>query len=407
MRLRTLASLLLASALLPPAVRAQEEEEQEQASETDEIEVADQPGRPSSVRMGPDSGGRETAPGVTHTVESGDTLWDLSQRYLGNPWYWPKVWSYNPEIANPHWIYPGNRVRFFSGGEEVPAQVEQPVELSTPDAEDIVPSSEFEVNGADLVSVSGKIGYEPKATRSVSLSGFVTARELEEAGVLENARTDAFLITHLDTVFVRFKKRDSVALGEKYVLFRTTQEIMHPLTGRKLGYLTDFLGTLKVVSVDDKLVTAQVMEAWEPIERGDLVGPFGERLVDQVVPRRNEQEVKGHVITPLIPYLTILGEHHFLVVDKGSKDGVQLGNTFTIIRQVDMGARMDLAELLNPTQAEVRRTLPPSSIATCMVTEVKETTSNCVLTRSLVEVVPGDRAVLLVDKDPKAPSAQR
>lgn len=401
MRLRTLASLLLASALLPPAARAQEEE---QASETDEIEVADQPG---SVKLGPGSGGRESAPGITHTVEGGDTLWDLSQRYLGNPWYWPKVWSYNPEIANPHWIYPGNKVRFFSGGEEVPAQVEQPTEISALDTEDIVPSSEFEVNGADLVSVTGKIGFEPKASRSVSLSGFVTARELEEAGVLENARTEAFMLSHLDTVFVRFKKRDAVTLGERYVVFHTTKEITHPVTGRKLGYLTDFLGTLKVVAVDDKLVTAQITDAWEPIERGDLVGPFGERLADQVVPRRNEQEIKGYIVTSLVPYLTLLGEHHFLVVDKGSKDGVQVGNTFTVVRQADLGARMDLAELLNPTQAQARRSLPPSSIATCLVSEVKETTSNCVLTRSLVEVVPGDQAIMLVEKDPKAPSAQR
>jgi hypothetical protein len=405
MRLRTLASLLLASALLPPAVRAQEEqEEEEQASETDEIEITDRPG---SVKLGPSGGGRESAPGVTHTVEGGDTLWDLSQRYLGNPWYWPKVWSYNPEIANPHWIYPGNKLRFFSGGEEVPAQVEQPTEIAAPDTEDIVPSSEFQVNGADLVSVSGKIGYEPKAARAVALSGFVTSRELEEAGVLENASTDAFMLSYLDTAFIRFKKRDEVRVGDKYVVFHTTTAINHPTTGRKLGYLTDFLGILKVVAVDDKLTTAQITNAWQPIERGDLVGPFNERLADQIVPRRNEQEVKGVIVTALVPYLTLIGEHQLLVVDKGSKDGVQVGNTFTVIRQTDLGARLDLDALLNPTLAQVRKALPPTSIATCLVSEVKEMTSNCLLTRSLVEVVPGDQAIMLVDKDPKAPSAQR
>ena len=47
-----------------------------------------------------------------HTVKEGDTLWDLSERELGSPWYWPKVWSYNPQIDNPHMIYPGNTIRF-------------------------------------------------------------------------------------------------------------------------------------------------------------------------------------------------------------------------------------------------------------------------------------------------------
>src|ERR1035437_9153443 len=61
----------------------------------------------------PANTGQASAPGTQHRVEKGDTLWDLSQKFLGSPWYWPKVWSYNPEIANPHWIYPGNEVRFF------------------------------------------------------------------------------------------------------------------------------------------------------------------------------------------------------------------------------------------------------------------------------------------------------
>ena len=47
-----------------------------------------------------------------HVVQPGDTLWDLSSKYLNSPWVWPRVWSYNPHITNPHWIYPGQVVRF-------------------------------------------------------------------------------------------------------------------------------------------------------------------------------------------------------------------------------------------------------------------------------------------------------
>ncbi|MEW5850256.1 MAG: LysM domain-containing protein, partial [Myxococcota bacterium] len=49
----------------------------------------------------------------SYTVQPGDTLWDLCDRFLSNPWYWPKIWSYNPEIENAHWIYPGNTIRFY------------------------------------------------------------------------------------------------------------------------------------------------------------------------------------------------------------------------------------------------------------------------------------------------------
>src|ERR1700682_4166106 len=56
-----------------------------------------------------------------YVIVKGDTLWDLSQKFLNNPWYWPKIWSLNPSIENPHWIYPGNRLRIVpsegGGGE--------------------------------------------------------------------------------------------------------------------------------------------------------------------------------------------------------------------------------------------------------------------------------------------------
>src|SRR5450432_2350676 len=58
----------------------------------------------------------ETVPDI-HLVRRGDTLWDLCGHYYQNPWAWPKVWSYNPQIANPHWIYPGDQVRLRNPNE--------------------------------------------------------------------------------------------------------------------------------------------------------------------------------------------------------------------------------------------------------------------------------------------------
>ena len=54
-------------------------------------------------------------------VREGDTLWDLAEEILGNPTLWPRVWAMNPEIANPHWIYPGDVVRFVPPTAEPPS----------------------------------------------------------------------------------------------------------------------------------------------------------------------------------------------------------------------------------------------------------------------------------------------
>src|SRR5512136_1301773 len=52
-----------------------------------------------------------------YTIKKGDTLWDISAKFLKDPFLWPKLWQRNPYITNPHWIYPGNPIR-LSGIEE-------------------------------------------------------------------------------------------------------------------------------------------------------------------------------------------------------------------------------------------------------------------------------------------------
>ena len=46
----------------------------------------------------------------TYVVKKGDTLWDISQMYLDDPWLWPEIWHVNPQIDNPHLIYPGDKL---------------------------------------------------------------------------------------------------------------------------------------------------------------------------------------------------------------------------------------------------------------------------------------------------------
>ena len=403
MRSRILSSLLVASLLVPAqAVLAQEEATDD--TETDETEGAevvdeDAPARPTgTVRLPPGQTGRESAPGEVHTVQSGDTLWDLSQRYLGTPWYWPKVWSYNPEIANPHWIYPGNSVRFFGAGEEVPSRVETgdapgPVEMVAESGEDITEATEMDApSGESAVSVSGKIGYEAKVGRKVITQGFLTAKELDEAGSIEGSFSGGNMLSWPDNIYVRFKRNANAKLGDRYVVFHTLREVTHPVSGQKVGFLTEFVGTLRVVQLGKQYVTAQIVDQWDAIARGDLVGPYGERLAEQIVPTPNQKRIEGHIITALEPNLTMYGEHHFVVVDRGSKDGVQVGNLFSVIRQNDMGA-----SVLSPTENQ-DKDMPVENVATCMVSEVKERTANCVLTQSVLEVVPGDRVVMYAEQ---------
>jgi hypothetical protein len=403
MRSRILTAFLVAVSLAPAfSARAQEQEQEQEeeaeGGETEGADVADE-GRPSGVKVPGAENAREKAPGEVHTVVRGDTLWDLSSQYLGTPWYWPKVWSYNPEIANPHWIYPGNKVRFFPSGEEVPSRVEAGVGPAEGADQDLDAATELgPESGESLVTTSGKIGYEATGNTLVATRAFVTAKEVDEAGRIDSSFSDAEMLSYPETVYLRFKRKIDAKVGDRYLVFRTDQEIKHPVTKQKVGYLTNLLGTVRVLSVGDRFVTAQISETWDGMVRGDLVGPYGERLTDRIAVRPNSKALKGFIITALQPFLTLTAEHHILVVDKGSADGVQVGNTFSVLRRDNPNQR-----LLEKTADQNKvKDLPDEVIGTCLVSEVKERTANCLLTQTLREVFPGDRIEMRVGGSPTA-----
>src|SRR5262245_30348463 len=113
------ACALLASLSMPSPARAQEDEEsipvEEPGPPGDAVAEGGAPEAPKGGKKGAKGSAGENPPQVseTHAVQSGDTLWDLCSKYLNSPWYWPKIWSYNPQITNPHWIFPGNELRFY------------------------------------------------------------------------------------------------------------------------------------------------------------------------------------------------------------------------------------------------------------------------------------------------------
>ncbi len=325
------------------------------------------------------------APSQVHTVEKGDTLWDLSSKYLGSPWYWPKVWSYNPQIANPHWIYPGNQVRFYPGnGEETPARAEQVV-----GDEDELQAGQA-IEGDDEVQMV-RLPVETKTREIVLKDGFVTPNEIDAAGTLVASYAESEMLSPPDIVYLEFKDRSAVQVGASYLVYRTVGKVYHPRSGKFLGYQTQVLGTVKVNRTSDPKVRATIEKAFDEIGRGARIGPPRERLFETVAPVPNAVSLQNlTVVAQLETSLTMAGEQVRVLVDAGSAQGVQVGNVFTVIRQgdpilssvgVDPSANQDLS-------------LPVEEVGRCMAVDVREAVTTCLLLRSFREVVAGDRVEL-------------
>ncbi len=343
-----------------------------------------------------DDGRGAVPPPDTYTVRPGDTLWDLSGRFLNNPWYWPKIWSYNPEIVNPHWIYPGNVLKFYPSAEEAPARVEA-VAAGEPEPEP-EPVRELEdfskadlkapaaVDESDAVAVAGphKIAYVPPRTKWAQHDAFVTPRELAESGTISAAFEEKIMLSSQDRAYAKFQNRAEVKPGETYVVYKTERPIYHPDTKELWGYQSVVLGSAKVVSVEDKAATLVVQQSSSPIERGALLGPWTEKFYRPVTRRPNRQALDARIIATRLDELSMVGEHHVVFVDRGAKDGVEEGNLFTVIRSGDLYGK-------DPFKPSNDPALPNEDVGSLLVIDVKERASAALVTRSMKELLIGDR----------------
>jgi hypothetical protein len=358
-------------------------------------------GAPAGGAAGP------VAPPDTYTVRPGDTLWDLSGRFLNNPWYWPKLWSYNPEIANPHWIDPGNQVRFFATGEdnapmqvtpvspeqqnvaedeEEPAPVQELQDLSRADMKQGPSEEEKEV-----VSVAGThvVGYVRPRTTFARHDAFVTPRELDESGVIKASFEEKAMLTSLDRAYVTFRKPTGVKVGETYAIYRTMGKVTHPVSKEIIGFQSVILGQAQVTAVDSRGVSVAIIAAYEPIERGDMLGPWVEKPYRAVPPKANAKKLEGFIVSSPVDMLNEFAETQFVFVDLGKRDGVEEGNRLTVVRSGDPQDAGTAATGWDPR-------LPKEDVGTLLVVDVRERTSAALVTRSLRELRSGDRIEMRV-----------
>lgn len=312
----------------------------------------------------------------THVVQPGDTLWGISGRYLQNPWYWPKVWSFNPQIENPHWIYPGDEIRLQPGASGA-ADGELP-EVSRGDLDDVYA-------GSDDVQLAGRIGARTPGRMLAARVGFVTEEELRASGVLEKSWEEKSLLMEGDRVYIAWSVDAPVEVGSNYVIYRTERSIPHP-EGGTVGHLTRILGTARVLDADprENYVTAVITRSLEEIVRGDRIGPVSDGLSRRVAPAPNEADVSAFILATLEEGAGELGQGHVVFLDRGSTDGVAEGNTFEVIRAGD-GLEDDG---YTPHFDEL---LPAERIGSLLVVDVRERTSAALVVRSIRELRVGDR----------------
>jgi hypothetical protein len=334
--------------------------------------------------------GKKASASEEHTVLNGDTLWDLCGRYLNNPWYWPRVWSYNPEISNPHWIYPGQVVRFYPGGEG-PGEIDIiSRDLDIPEPSDISLEDEY-IPAEDLVSVSGRIAQVGSGTSvQILRSAFITRKQLEEMGTIRASREEKELLSEGDTAYLDFKNLSGVKVGDRFTVYRNEAKINHPVTGEFVGHYTLVVGVLQVINIAETSAVVRVVTSTDGLERGDLVGPMMDNLTKEVGPRPNEVELRGYILGAAVTQLSFYGERHMVFIDQGTEQGVQEGNLFDVVRRED--------GLFMPGRGRKEGTwdksMPAEIWGRVMVVDARPAASTGLIVDSIRELRAGDRVMM-------------
>ncbi len=309
-----------------------------------------------------------------HTVKRGDTLWGISGKYFGNHYNWPRIWSFNSHVQNPHWLYPGDHVRLRGG--------------------------------PGVKSVGGFIERKrlvPPGTVFQRHLGYVLDDKARPAdwGQVIGSPDDQMLLSEGDQIYIKLKDDQEVTVGQLLTLWE--ERVVKNLADQALVWIR---GVAKVnrYNRNTHTVRAKILESLTVIERGIRVGP-ADRKVDVVEPVQNEQTIKARIVAALYPH-QFYGQQHVVMIDKGSEAGVAVGNRFFAVSRADewrlglksagnMASKRAITEddrmarVENTPDTDQPEIYPAETYAELRVLRVRKHTSTCLVTASIREIGRG------------------
>ncbi len=277
-----------------------------------------------------------------HIIVRGDTLWDLANQYLANPFLWPQVWEENRYITNPNLIYPGDPLAIpqvdvvRAPGEEPGAPGApgepggRPGEPGRP-GEAGVPGQPGGPMGPSLIPAYEEIG--------IQCAGYVADKENEDLKIL-GSEEGGLKVAHAtgDIVYLNRGLDYGLSPGDRFYTQRRVEKVDHPARFGSAGWLIQRSGWLTVMAVQEQTATAEITQACLDVFIGDYLIPF-EQVPVPLVPvqapvNRMTPEtgrLRGHIVASTDNVVS-LGQGLLIGIDLGEEDGVIPGNIFTIFR---------------------------------------------------------------------------
>jgi LysM domain len=313
----------------------------------------------------------------SYTVVKGDTLWDISGKFLKQPWRWPEIWQLNKaEIKNPHWIYPGDVIVLGSCNGKPCLRL-----LKNAKADGRGGNGKL----SPSVRVSSLSGDATPSISITSIEPFLYKPLIMDMATFKAAPRiaagpdDRVMYTTNDQIYA--VGLPDVAAGETYQVFRQGKEIMNPDNVKEsLGMEVIYLGDVVVRNVGD-VQTLKVVSAFREIQIGDRMVKTPEKTFLNYAPHLPMQAIEGKVASTYGGVVDV-GSLMTVVINKGALDGVEVANVFFSYKAPRQVKKED--------KAEPDRMTPPIKNANLFIYRVFPNLSYALVLDSTVPVNVGD-----------------
>ena len=375
----------------------------------------------------------------SYSLQSGDTLWDISTKFFGNGFYWPKVWQLNDQITNPHNIRVGNSLRFSPGSTTAAPQL---AVNQTADADGVQPpgiggmaSTQTESGGEqdiETIQVEEGTGFAgssqltiPAPTKRGSKVGQIppsfrewksTANKYDQNGfavegahkihktprlsltsiILENPWVAEGKILEMegDTTVAStyqnliFSSQGNLQKGDFFTVFSDNGTIDDPVTGEHLGTEIQTRGVIEVLEAvqgAQGMFRAEVIYAGLPIRIGDHLK--GGKNITQVEYSRGgaESGVSARIVNGEFGKRRVLSLHNIVYLDKGDQDGLQVGSLLNVLKNTKLRNAKSIVGF------------DPKPIGTLKVAHVDHHVSTAIIISEKDAIQPGDETGLVAD----------
>lgn len=270
-----------------------------------------------------------------YTVRKGDTLWDLSRRFFQDNALWPNLWKNNPSIMNPHFIYPGSRLYVL------------------PNPESSAPKGP-EVSEVQKDSTGPELPAQPSAGNQCFFSylkmktvGFISSHRIQAKGVIDAEIDGKELISSHDLVYVRSTQYNLLKPGTNWMVFKQVRDPAKQVETRaRFGFHYLPAGEVEIVKNGYPAV-GRIISAYLPISSGDELHPVPDSATD--IPLRFRSDGLEAAIIKAEPPVDQIGQFNIVYIDKGRKDGVEVGNSFEVLKTIQVAGiqeRVPVAELI-------------------------------------------------------------